>query len=85
MSEADYFYSKAFSARRRWFKDTKKKILEGSKTALNKFFKPALKTASPFIGMAVSAKTKNPKVGQTTANILKSNMHSGAGPRLRVM
>ena len=45
--------------------------------------------------MAVSAKTRNPKVGQATSNILKSltggkilsltDMHSGAGLRLRVM
>ena len=45
--------------------------------------------------MAVSAKTKNPKVGQATMNISKSisggktssltDLHSGAGLRLQVM
>ena len=45
--------------------------------------------------MAVSAKTKKTKVGQATTNILKiisgakilslTDMHSGAGLRLRVM
>ena len=68
---------------------------KGSQTALNKFLKPAVNVAAPFIGMAVSAKTKNPKVGAATTNILKSisggkilsltDMHSGAGLRLRVM
>ena len=71
------------------------KIFKGTQTAWNKFLKPAVNVAAPFIGMAVSAKTKNPKVGQATTNILKSisggkilsltDMHSGAGLRLRVM
>ena len=71
------------------------KIFRGTKTAWNKLLKPAVNVAAPFIGMAVSAKTKNPKVGQATTNILKSisggkilsltDMHSGAGLRLRVM
>ena len=70
------------------------KIFRGTQTAWNKFLKPAVNIASPFIGMAVSAKTKNPKVGQATTNILKSisggkilsltDMH-GNGLRLRVM
>ena len=69
------------------------KIFRGTKTAWNKFPKPALNIASPYIGMAVSAKTKNPKVEQATANILKSvsgakilsltGMH-GNGLRLKV-
>ena len=49
-----------------------KKIFKGSQTAWTKFLKPAFNVASPYIGKAVSAKTKNPKVGQATANILKS-------------
>ena len=77
------------------FKNTMKKIFKGSQTAWSKFVKPAINATAPFIGMAVSAKTKNPKVGQATTNILKSisggkilsltDMHSGAGLRLRVM
>ena len=49
-----------------------KKIFKGSQTAWNKFLKPAVNVAAPFIGLAVSAKTKNPKVGQATTNNLKS-------------
>ena len=36
------------------------------------FLKPAVKVAAPFNDMVVSAKTKNPKVGQAATNILKS-------------
>ena len=49
-----------------------KSIFKGTEKAWNKFLKPALNIASPYIGMAVSAKTKNPKIGQATTNILKS-------------
>ena len=70
------------------------KNFKGTQTAWNKFLKPAINATAPFIGMAVSAKTKNPKVGQATTKILKSisggkilsltDMH-GNGLRLRVM
>ena len=70
------------------------KIFKGTQSAWNKFLKPALNMASPYIGMAVSAKTKSPKIGQTTTNILKSisggkmlsltDMH-GRGLRLKLM
>ena len=70
------------------------KIFQGTKTAWNKFLKPAINATAPFIGMAVSAETKNPKVGQATTNILKSisgrkilsltDMH-GHGLKLKVM
>ena len=70
------------------------KIFKGTQTAWNKFLKPAINATARFIGMAVSSKTKNPKVGQATTNILKSiwggkilsliDMH-GHGLRLRVM
>ena len=68
-------------------------FFRGTQSAWNKFSKPAVNVAVPFIGMAVSAKTKNPKVGQATTNILKSisggknlsltDMH-GRGLRLKV-
>ena len=45
----------------------------GTQTAWNNFLKPAVNATAPFIGMAVSAKTKNPKVGQATTIILKLN------------
>ena len=69
------------------------KIFKGTQTAWNKFLKLAVNVAAPFIGMAVSAKTKNPEVGAATTNILKSisggrvlsltDMH-GNGLRLKV-
>ena len=71
------------------------KIFRGTKKAWDGFIKPAINATAPFIGMAVSAMTKNPKVGQATTNILKpisggkilslTDMHSGAGLRLKVM
>ena len=70
------------------------KKFRGTQTAWNKFLKPAINATAPFISMAVSAKNKNPKVGQATTNILKSisggkilsltDMH-GIGLRLKVM
>ena len=48
------------------------KIFKRTQTAWNKFLKPEYNATAPFIGMAVSARTKNPKVGQATANNLKS-------------
>ena len=48
------------------------KIFRGTQTAWNKFLRPAINATAPFIAMAVAAKTKNPKVGQATTNILKS-------------
>ena len=48
------------------------KKIKGTQTAWNKFLKPAINVAAPFIGMVVSAKTKSPKVRQATTNILKS-------------
>ena len=48
------------------------KSFKGTQTALNKFLKPAVNVTAPFIGLAVSAKSKNPKIGQATTSILKS-------------
>ena len=47
-------------------------IFKGTQTACTKFLKQVVNVAAPFIGMPVSAKTKNPKIGQATTNILKS-------------
>ena len=70
------------------------KIFRGSQTAENKFLKTAINGTAPFIGMAVSAKTKKPRDVQATTNILKSISGSkklsftemnGRGLRLKVM
>ena len=47
------------------------KFFKGTQTAWYKFLKSVVNVAAPFIGMAVIAKTKNPKVGAATTNILK--------------
>ena len=44
------------------------KKFKGTQTAWNRF----LNVVAPFTGMAVSAKTKNPRVGQATTILLKS-------------
>ena len=77
------------------FKNTMKNIFKGSQTAWNKHLKPALKIATPTISAGVAMKTKNPQSAQVKSNILKSltggtilsltDMHSGAGLRLRVV
>ena len=69
-------------------------FFEVAETAWNKFLKPAINATAPFLGMAVSAKTKNSKVRQATTIILKSiqvgkilsltDMH-GRGLRLKVI
>ena len=71
-----------------------KSFFRGTQTVWNKFFKPAINASAPFIGLALSAKTENPKLGQATTNFLKSmsggrilsrtDMH-GNGLRLKVM
>ena len=71
------------------------KFFRGTQRAWNKFLKAAINATASFMGMAVSAKTKNPKVGAATTNISKSissgiflsltDMHSGACLRVRVM
>ena len=94
MSKTNYFQSKPISIGRCWIQKYNEKIFKGSQTAWNKFLKPAVNVAAPFVGMAVSAKTKNPKIGQATTNILKSisggkilslTVMHGNGLRLRVM
>ena len=76
------------------FKNTMKKIFQGSQTAWNKFLKPTINTLAPVIGMAVGAKSNNKQVGAATTNILESltggkilsltDIH-GKGLRLKVM
>ena len=89
------FTPKQFELEGGSLKSFMKKVFKGSKTAWNKFLKPAVNAAAPVIGMAVAAKSKNPKAGQATTQILKSisggkiltltDNYSGSGVRLRVM
>ena len=77
-----------------WIKSKQHKNCRVTQTAWNKFLKPAINATAPFIGMAVTVKTKNRKVGQATTNFLKSisggkilsltDLH-GNGLRLKVM
>ena len=66
------FTPKQFQLEGAGFKNTMKKIFRGCQTAWNEVLEPAVNVAAPFIGLAVSAKTKNPRVGQATNGILKS-------------
>ena len=94
MPQTNYFYSATIS-NRSWFDQTYiRKNLRGTQTAWNKFLRLAVNVAAPFIGMAVSVRTKNPKVGQATTNKLKSMSGGknlsltdfyGNGLRLKVM
>ena len=76
------------------FKNTIKTTIKGSQTAWKKFLKPAVNVEAPFIGTAVGAKTRNPRLAQATTSFLKSiscgkilnltDMY-GHGLRLKVM
>ena len=89
------FSPKQFELEGSGFKSFMKKVFKGSKTAWDRFLRPAVNVAAPIVGMAVAAKSKNPKAGQATAQILKSisggkiltltDNYSGSGVRLRVM
>ena len=43
-----------------------------TQAAWNKFLKPTIITLAPVVGMTVSSKMRNPKVGQATTNNLES-------------
>ena len=88
------FTPKGFQLEGGSIKSILQKTLKVTQTAWNKFLKPPINATAPFIGMAVSAKTKNPRVGQATTNILTSisggiilsltDMH-GNGLKLKVI
>ena len=95
MSKNYNFYPHQYMLEAGSIKSTLQKIFRGTQAAWNKFLNLAINATAPLIGMAVSDKTTNPKVGQATTNILKSisggkilsltDMHSGVGLRLKVM
>ena len=88
------FSPKQFQLEGGSIKSKLKSIFRGTKTAWEKFLKPALKIATPIISAGVAAKTKNPQSAQVANTILKSitggkilsltDMH-GNGLRLKVM
>ena len=59
------------------FKTTVKKICKGIEEMWNNFIEVWLKIATPIISAGVAAKTKNPRAGQVTLNILKSLTGNG--------
>ena len=88
------FTPKQFQLEGGSIKSKLQKKFRGTQSAWNKFLKPVLNIASPYIGMAVSAKTKNPKIGAATTSLLMSisggkilslaDMH-GHGLKLKVI
>ena len=64
------FILRQFQMERGSIKNQLKWYFWGAKAACNNFSKAAVNVAAPFLGLAVGAKTKNPKDGQATTNIL---------------
>ena len=62
MSETDYFTPKQFQLEGGSIKSKLQKNFRGTQTGWYKFLKPAVNVAAPFIGMPVSAKSKNQKL-----------------------
>ena len=54
------------------FKDAKKNLFKGSEKAWNSCLKPGVNTLSPANAMGIAEKSKNPRLGQNTTNILKN-------------
>ena len=50
------------------FKNTMKKIIEGTEKKWNSFIEPELKIASPIISAGFVAKTENTQAGEVTSN-----------------
>ena len=63
------FTPKQFQIEGGSIKSKLQKNFKGTQTAWSKLLKPALNIASPYIGTAVSAKTKNPQIGKATSDI----------------
>ena len=66
------FTPKPFQLEGGSIKSKLQKYFKCAQTTWKNFLKPAVNVAAPFIGKSVIAKTKNPKVGVATTNILKS-------------
>ena len=65
------FTPKQFQMEGIGFKKTMKKNFKGGEKAWNSFLNPTFNTLALVIGIAVGAKSRNPQVGQATANNLK--------------
>ena len=66
------FTSKQFQLEGGSIKSKLQQSFKGTQTSWKKFLKAAINATAPFTGVAVSAKTKNPKVGEATSNNLRS-------------
>ena len=66
------FTPKQFQLEGGSIKSKLQKKVKGTQTAWNRFLKPAVNVAAPFIGMALGAKIKNPKVARAATSFLKS-------------
>ena len=65
------FTPRQFQLEENGFKKFYQKNVRGTESVLNKFLKPAVNVAAPFIGMAVGAKSKTSEVAEAATNILK--------------
>ena len=57
------FTPRQYHFERAGFKNKLAKNFKDTQKARNSFVKPSLTIAGPYTGMAVSAKTRNPKIG----------------------
>ena len=72
MSKTKNFTAREFEEESNGFESELKNVFEGNGKTWNEFLKPVVNVAAPFLGMAVSAITKLPKIGQATTIISKS-------------
>ena len=89
------FTPKQFQLEGGSIKSTLQKNFRGTRKAWDSFVRPGLKMATPLISAAVAVKLKNSQSAQDTNILLKTlaggkilsltDMHSGAGLRLKVM
>ena len=66
------FFSRQFRPEGAGFRNTTKKIFQGTGKMWNNFIKPVLKIATPIISAGVAVKTKTAQSAQTNSNVLES-------------
>ena len=72
LSKRITFNKKQFEIEGSGFRNKTSNTFKGTQKSRNKFPKTAVNVAVPFIGMAIGAESKHPKVGQATTYILES-------------